>query len=110
MSDTGYLLAVFLVMTVATFLTRVIPFIALRNRGEHPFLMFLGRYMPPAIMTILVLYSLKSMDMTQPPFGANELLALSLTSLIHLWKGHALLSIFSGTAFYMVALQMGLFV
>ncbi|WP_241085181.1 branched-chain amino acid transporter permease [Candidatus Vondammii sp. HM_W22] len=108
MSDTGYLLAVFLVMTVATFLTRVIPFIALKNKGEHPLLMLLGRYMPPSIMTILVIYSLKSVDMMQPPFGANELLALSLTSLVRLLKGHALLSIFSGTAFYMVALQMEL--
>lgn len=109
MSDTSYLLMVFLVMTVATFITRLIPFVAFRNKSEHPLLQYLGRYMPPAIMTVLVLYSLKSVDLTQAPYGVNELLALLLTTLLHLWRGNALLSIFAGTLFYMVAVQLGWF-
>ena len=106
MSGTGYLLTVMGVMTLATFLTRVIPFIAFRNRAEHPLMQFLGRYTPPAIMTLLVLYSLKSLDLTQSPYGAPELIALLLTTLLHLWRGNALLSIFAGTLFYMAAVQL----
>lgn len=109
MSDSAYLLLVCLVMAIATFITRLIPFVAFRERGDHPLLMYLGRYMPPAIMTLLVLYSLKSLDLTRMPYGINELLALLLTSALHLWRGNALLSIFSGTLFYMVAIQSGWF-
>ncbi|WP_275099636.1 branched-chain amino acid transporter permease [Sedimenticola hydrogenitrophicus] len=110
MSATNYLLLVCLVMTVATFITRLIPFVAFREKGDHPLLLYLGRYMPPAIMTLLVLYSLKSLDLTQAPYGVNELLALLLTTPLHLWRGNALLSIFSGTLFYMAAIQLGWFV
>ncbi len=110
MSELSYLLMVFLVMTVATFITRLIPFVAFRNKSDHPLLMYLGRYMPPAIMTVLVIYSLKSVDLSSTPYGVNELLALSLTTLLHLWRGNALLSIFSGTLFYMAAVQLGWFV
>lgn len=107
---TLYLLLVCLVMTVATFITRLIPFVAFRDRHDHPLLLYLGRYMPPAIMTLLVLYSLKSLDLTQAPYGINELLALLLTALLHLWRGNALLSIFAGTLLYMAAVQSGWFV
>lgn len=107
MTNTGYLLTVIGVMTLATLLTRAFPFIALRGRGEHPIMDFLGRYTPPAIMTILVLYSLKSIELTHSPYGANEALALTLTTTVHLWLSNALLSIAAGTLFYMAALQQG---
>jgi len=105
MSDLTYLLLVILVMTGATFLTRATPFILLQHKADHPLLLFLGRYTPPAIMTILVIYSLGSVDFSQPPFGTPELIAITLTAGIHLWLRHALLSIFTGTAFYMIAVQ-----
>lgn len=109
MSDLEYLLMVFLVMTVATFITRLIPFVAFHKKGDHPMLLYLGRYMPPAIMTVLVIYSLKSVELASVPYGINELLALALTTLLHLWRSNALLSIFSGTLFYMAAVQLGWF-
>jgi len=108
-SDLGYLLLVIGVMTVATFLTRATPFLLLRGRADHPLLIFLGRYTPPAIMTILVLYSLGSVQISQPPYGAPELIAALITLAVHLYWRHALLSIFAGTGFYMYAVQSGLF-
>ena len=110
MTNDTYLWSVILVMAVATFVTRVFPFVALRGKSDHPILEFLGLYMPPVIMTILVLYSLKSIELTQAPYGANELLALVLTSAVHLRWSNALLSIFSGTVFYMAAVQQGFWV
>ncbi|MCP4995046.1 MAG: AzlD domain-containing protein, partial [Gammaproteobacteria bacterium] len=44
MSEINYLWAVIAVMAFATFATRVLPFVALKNRGEHPVFLFLGRY------------------------------------------------------------------
>ena len=110
MTGGSYLWDVILVMTVTTFATRAFPFVALRGKGEHPILRFLSRYMPPVIMTILVLYSLKSIEPMQAPYGANELIALAITSATHLWRSNALLSIFTGTLFYMAAVQQGFWV
>ena len=93
-------------MAVVTFITRVIPFVAFKNKKDHPLLLHLGRYMPPTIMTLLVLYSLRLVDLSAAPYGANELGALALTTLLHLWRGNALLSIFGGTIYYMAALQL----
>lgn len=104
--NTGYLIVVMLIMAAATFLTRVIPFIALRNKAEHPILMHLGKYLPPAVMTILVLYSLKAVDITAAPYGAPELTAVTATTLLHLWRNNALLSIFAGTGLYMHLVQV----
>ena len=60
-----------------------------------------------AIMTILVIYSLGSVDLANPPHGAPELAASLLTVLTHLLWRQALLSIFAGTASYMYLLQSG---
>ena len=109
MSGLTYLLLVILVMTAATFLTRATPFMLLRKRADHPLLLFLGRYTPAAIMTILVIYSLGSVEISRPPYGAPELIAALLTLSAHLLWRQALLSISAGTAFYMVAVQSGLF-
>lgn len=109
MSGLTYLLLVILVMTAATFLTRATPFMLLRKRADHPLLVFLGRYTPAAIMTILVIYSLGSVEIGRPPYGGPELIAALLTLSVHLIWRHALLSIFAGTAFYMFAVQSGLF-
>ena len=109
MTGLSYLIMVILVMTAATFLTRAAPFMLLRRRAEHPLLIFLGRYTPAAIMTILVIYSLGSVNLSEPPHGGPELIAALLTLSAHLLWHHALLSIFAGTAFYMFAVQSGLF-
>jgi branched-subunit amino acid transport protein AzlD len=100
-----YLWGVILVMALATFLTRALPFVALHHLEEHPVLMYLGRYTPPAVMTILVLYSLQDVSFSQAPYGLWTLAALLLTSLLHLWRGNALLSIFAGTLLYMALVQ-----
>ena len=107
MIENSYLFGVIMAMAVATFLTRLLPFVAFRNRAEHPLLLFLGRYMPPAVMTILVLYSLKGVDFSQPPYGLEIVLAIAITVTVHLWRGQALLSIFLGTAVYMFLVQGG---
>ena len=109
MSDALYLALVIAVMTAATFLTRVTPFVLLHHKADHPLLLFLGRYTPPAIMTLLVLYSLQGVDWQAPPHGTPELAAVALTLLLHGWRRNALLSIFGGTGFYMAVLQGGLF-
>ena len=107
MTEPFYLPTVILVMAGATFLTRLLPFLLFRNRAEHPLTNYLGRYLPPAIMTILVLYSLQGVDLAMPPFGARELIALLVTLALQYGRRNSLLSIFGGTASYMLLVQSG---
>ena len=107
MTEPFYLPAVILVMAGATFLTLLPPFLLFRNRAEHPLINYLGRYLPPAIMTILVLYSLQGVDLAIPPFGARELIAVLVTLALHYWRRNSLLSIFGGTASYVLLVQSG---
>ena len=109
MNGNAHLLLVMATMALATFAIRATPFLLLGRRADHPLLAFLGRYTPPAIMTILVIYSFGSVEFASPPHGAPELLASLLTLIAHLLWRQALVSIFAGTAFYMYALQSGLF-
>lgn len=102
-----YLAGFIAVMALATFLTRVLPFLLLRQGGEHPLLGYIGRYLPPAIMLLLVIYCMKSVDFALPPHGAPELLASSLVVAVHLLWRNSLISIGTGTLLYMYLVQSG---
>lgn len=104
MAEITYLLEVIAVMAIATFLTRLIPFVALHAFGESPLMIYLARVTPPVIMTILLLFTLHGLKSSGGTLFF-ALPAISVTLLVHLWKENALLSIFSGTCLYMVLIQ-----
>ncbi|WP_036230838.1 branched-chain amino acid transporter permease [Marinobacterium jannaschii] len=106
MESISYLIAVTLVMAVATFLTRVLPFALLYKVADHPLLGYLGRYLPPVLMVLLVLYTFKNEDFSGSGF-LPELLALACVSLLHLSFRSPLLSILGGTGCYMYMVQAG---
>lgn len=108
MTGTGHLLLVIGVMAAATFATRLTPFVLLQHKSDHPMLRYLGRYMPPAIMTILVLYGLQGIGIGSVRAALAIAAASAVTLTLHLLLRHPLLSIFTGTACYMVLVQSGL--
>ncbi|MYL24068.1 branched-chain amino acid transporter permease [Vreelandella massiliensis] len=103
-----------IVCALATFATRVVPFVALAKQADHPLILHLGRYLPPAVMLILVIYALRDFrPLTQAwqlNIGANGLpliMASLLVAGIHLWRRNALFSIIIGTGSYMLMVQIG---
>lgn len=109
MDSTTYILAFIAIATIATFATRVIPFLFLSRHHEHPLLLHIGRYLPAAVMALLVVvFLIKSAQWTAPAFGADALLPCAVVILLHLWRRNALLSIVAGTAVYMAIQQSGL--
>jgi branched-subunit amino acid transport protein AzlD len=102
--DLSYLLAFIVTMALATFVTRALPFWIFRDQ-QHPVVLFLGRYLPPAVMTLLVMYCLKEVQWTSGNHGLPELLSLAIVVIAHLLFKNALISIFSGTALYMMWVQ-----
>lgn len=110
MDNTSYILAFILVATAATFATRVIPFLFLSRHHEHPLLLHIGRYLPAAVMALLVVvFLIQSANWQAPAFGIDALLPCAVVVALHLWRRNALLSIVAGTALYMVIQQAGLF-
>ncbi|MEH6824742.1 MAG: AzlD domain-containing protein [Motiliproteus sp.] len=107
MESISHLLIVIAVLSGVTFLTRALPFMLLYKVAEHPTLVYLGRYLPPVLMVLLVLYTFKDVDFSGAGL-APELLGISLVTVLHLCFRQPLLSIVGGTALYMVLLQGGL--
>ena len=93
------------VMAAVTVLLRALPFLVFRKKVPA-FILYLGRVLPPAIIGMLVIYCLKDMTVTSPPFGAPEMIAGALVVLLQAWKRNALLSILGGTAAYMLLIQL----
>ena len=66
----------------------------------------LGRLLPPAMMGLLVVYSLRNTDLLTGSHGLPEAIAVAVTAGLHLWKRSTLLSILAGTAVYMLLVQL----
>lgn len=66
----------------------------------------LGRLLPPAMMGLLVVYSLRSIDLLGGSHGIPEAIAVAVTAGLHLWRRNTLLSILAGTACYMLLVQL----
>ncbi|SFR43672.1 Branched-chain amino acid transport protein AzlD [Marinobacter daqiaonensis] len=106
MDDTTYIVAFIVVATLATFATRAIPFLFLGRHHEHPLLLHVGRYLPAAVMALLVVVFLaRSGTWAAPAFGADALIPSVLVVALHLWRRNALLSIVAGTVVYMAIQQ-----
>jgi branched-subunit amino acid transport protein AzlD len=92
-------------MTAITFFTRVFPFLFFGRKKPPEIIGFVGKYIPPVVITILVLYCLKDINLDKAPYGLEELLAVITVIVLHLWRGNPLLSIFGATVLYMSLLQ-----
>lgn len=95
------------VMAVITALLRIAPFIIFGSGAKTPaYILYLGRVLPFAIIGMLVVYCLKNVSLTTPPFGIPEALACAFVALLHIWKRSTLISIFGGVASYMILLRL----
>ncbi len=94
------------VASAVTIVLRFLPFIIFRGNRETPkIITYLGKYLPYAIMAMLVVYCLKSVSIVVYPFGIGELIAVAAVVLLHIWKRNTLLSIAGGTLLYMALIQ-----
>lgn len=98
--------ATLLVLAGVTLLTRALPFWLFRGgRTLPPYIRYLGRVLPPAIMGMLVVYCLRDTVLLSYPYGISEALALLTVFLLYQWKRNTLLCIGVSTVLYMVLVQ-----
>ena len=102
----AYSLAVLGVAAAVTWLLRAFPFLLFGKRKELPkIIAYLGKILPPAIMAILILYCLRSINLSAFPFGLAEFFSIAVVTAAHLWKRNMLFSIALGTICYMVLIR-----
>ncbi|MBQ6343351.1 MAG: AzlD domain-containing protein [Anaerolineaceae bacterium] len=92
------------VMAVVTMLLRFLPFLIFRKQTP-PYITYLGKVLPSAIIGMLVIYCLKDVSLTSHPHGLPELIAAACVVGLQVLKRNSLLSILAGTAVYMILVQ-----
>jgi len=99
-------MAMVAVMALVTAALRFLPFMLLRGKQTPPFIAYLGKVLPFAIMGMLVIYCLRHISFAAMPFGLPEILACAAVVGVHICKRNTLLSILSGTVLYMILVQI----
>lgn len=91
---------------LGTMATRFLPFLLFpANKKTPPLVLFLGRLLPPAVMGMLVVYSLKDVQLLSGTHGLPEALAIALLVALQLTLRNALVTIGVSTVFYMLLVQ-----
>ena len=98
-------LQLILVMAGVTALLRFLPFLVFR-RHTPPYIAYLGKVLPPALIGMLVIYCFKDVSFAAAPFGLPELIAAICVVVLHVWKRNSLVSILGGTGIYMLLVQL----
>ena len=98
-------LIIIAICAACTFFERALPFLLFGNREVPKVIRYLGRVLPMAIMTTLIVYCIKDISFAVMSGWVPYLVGIAVTALLHLWRSNALLSIAGGTAVYMVLVQ-----
>ena len=94
------------IIALVTAFTRFLPFILFAGRKTPKFVTYLGKVLPFAVMGMLCVSCLKGLSVVAFPYGIPELVSVLLVVLVHLWRRNTLISIVSGTACYMLLVQL----
>lgn len=95
------------IVALATFATRLLPFLVFKSdKPTPPFLSYIGKALPPAVFGMLVVYCLKGISFTAPTYALPEIIGVLCVIILHLCFRKMLLSIAGGTVIYMLLLNL----
>ncbi len=106
MNNLIYPMAVIGVIAIVTWFLRAFPFLLFGSRPLPKIVQYLGKALPPAIMTVLVIYCLRNTSFSQSPYGIPELVACALVVVLQIVRKNMYLSIIAGTICYMVLMRI----
>lgn len=94
-------------VVLGTMMTRFLPFVLFPpSRPTPAYIQYLGKVLPSAALGLLVIYSVKDIQLFSGEHGVPELIAITVVIALHYWKKNMLLSIAGGTVLYMLFVQM----
>ncbi len=94
-------------VVLGTMTTRFLPFLLFPAGKTTPaFVQYLGKALPAAVFGLLVIYSLKDVQLLTGSHGIPEAISIALVIILHCWKRQMLLSIAGGTICYMLLVQL----
>ncbi len=95
-----------LIIAAVTFVLRALPFMLFRgSKPVPPFISYLGKVLPFAVIGMLVVYCLKDVSFISETYGLPEFIAIVVIVILHKWKHNLLLSVGGGTVLYMLLVQ-----
>lgn len=107
MSGNAYIALAILVIAACTWLTRAVPYLLFGGRRGVPAVVrSLAVALPEAIMVVLVIYCLRGTSLSEATGWLPQLIAVALVAFLQIWKKNAMLSIFAGTAIYMILIRV----
>lgn len=78
---------IYAMCTLGTMATRFLPFMIFNEkRTTLKYITYLGRVLPGAIFSMLIVYCLKNVNVTSYSYGLPELIAIIVTVFLHKWK------------------------
>ena len=101
-----YVLIGMAIMSLVTVLLRFIPFIFLSDKKEYKTLNYLSKYLPCAVMGMLVVYCLKDTSFSSAEGFVPALIASFTVGATYIWKRKPLFSILTGTVLYMFLIKV----
>lgn len=95
------------VVVLGTMATRFLPFLVFPpGRPTPEYIKYLGRVLPAAAIGLLVIYSLKDINLLSTTHGLPELVSIAVVVWLHIWKKNMFLSIAAGTILYMILIRL----
>lgn len=101
-----HILLVIAVVGLATFATRIVPFLAFGKANLDDRLRYIGTYLPLMITVILVVYSFKDVRWQESSAVASNLAGALVTLLVQVRFRNALASIAAGVGVYALVLRL----
>jgi branched-subunit amino acid transport protein AzlD len=106
MPTTTQAIIIIVILAAGTAITRFLPFVFFPNAKSTPrYVNYLGKVLPTAAISLLVVYCLRYIEFTQASHVIPEVISIIAVAALHIWKKNTLLSIAAGTAIYMLLVQ-----
>ncbi|BDR28709.1 hypothetical protein HSHS1_14700 [Helicobacter suis HS1] len=100
-----YLYLALAITGLTTYVMKAWLFVFFSGKKSAPILLYLGRVLGSAVVSMLIIYGLKDSPLNSAPYGLNELVALLSVVGLHLYLRIFVLSIVGGTGVYMYLVQ-----
>ena len=96
---------IIITLSLITLLSRLLPFLLFDHKDPSPYIQYMGKTLPYALMGMLVIYALKDTSFASGYWALPEILAVTIVVITYQLKKNTFISILSGTLLYMYLVQ-----